>query len=904
MTARSFAASPYQRALHAAHRGGTGPFARARLRVTGAVDADAVRAAIATLVARHEALRSRLGDVEGTVAQLLDAAPEVTLDGLQVDLTLPATVIDVASFATLARELADLLAGRRLAEDPVQFAEFADWRNELASTRDAPTAATPAATVDAKDRVLAAWIATLTRRTGRTPEVRVAVDPRDVEPELGALVGRAIAYAPLRITCEVDDTFDALAHAVAAARAGLVAGEVEHVPRSGGVGFDVDPGPVHARAGGVHVELVGVDACPEPLELRLRWAPGSGALTVLTPSGVDARLADAVRASLAAATHAPHTPLAALPSMGAAERAWLDGLATGPRPREASLLTRALLDAARRHPDRLAVADGTCTWSYAELVGRASAIARSLAPRVGRGAIVAVEAEPCAATLAAMLGVLLAGAAYVPLDPGLPRRRVERLLADSGAAAVLAPRALDAIPPVAPPSVGADDLAYVIYTSGSTGQPKGVMVTHGGLASYLTFAAERYGLGHDVTGIVSAPFAFDLSITTLLAPLAAGAGVAIVPPAPEAVVRAFAAIRGDVLLKVTPRHLDALASLLSRADAARVRTVVVGGEPLGAATVARWRALAPHARLINEYGPTETVVGCSVHEVTAAKDPVPIGAPIDGTTLLVLDERGEPAPVGVSGELYIGGVAVARGYLGAPELTASRFVPDPRASGGRMFRTGDRAYVDPDGRLVFVGRLDDQLKVRGYRVEPAEVEAVLAAYPGVAAAAVVRAAQSLVGFVVAPGGPLELAAITRHAAELLPDYMVPTRVVVLERLPLTPNGKVDRAALAAHHALAEPPGGGAPAGSAMEQLVVQVWRDVLGVAHVDLDARFLEMGGDSLSIIAAAARLQELVGRPVPPAWLFEHPTARTLAAALGGEATPRSKELGAERAARRKGRR
>ena len=931
--------------------------------------------ALETTITRHSALRSRLTDTGGLLAQVIEPVPSLSWnegsDAIvvaelsterphehELRLRLPATIVDAASFMTLAHELADQLAKRSLSEDPVQFFEFADWRNALlesgrttlvplpqeraASKRfdyrvhravevlrpgvaDGMAQAAEQMRVAPQDCVLASWIVTLARRmSGEAADVRVATDYRSFDPGLAGLVGRTTAYVPLTIKCGLNGTFEQLAAAVASARAKLRETDVEvgSVPRSGGVGFDVDLCPKTVRVGHTRVDLITADACAEPLALRLTWAPSTASITLTAEDGWGSRSGtertlEGLVACLATAVGSVCSPIGKLPVMGPNEKTWLDELAVGPPERSSELLPEKILAAARRWPDRRAVDDGTCSWSFSDLVARAHRVVAAIRRHVGRDAIVAVLAEPSAPTLAGMLGVLLSGAAYVPIDPALPRRRVEQLLKDCGASAVLTPVGSDAVLTNRPvlhvddlPSVEVsptstiepDDLAYTMYTSGSTGMPKGVMITHGGLANYAAFAASTYGIDGDVTAIVSSPFAFDLSLTTLLVPLAAGCGVVIAPPSPQSVPDALRRARGDVILKVTPRHLDALTTFLPANEAARIKTVVVGGEQLGFATVARWRALSPYSRVFNEYGPTETVVGCCVHEIPPAvpsgREAIPIGTPIAGTSLHILDENGQRLPAGAVGELYIGGAGVARGYLGAPGLTGERFVPDPFAGGGRrLFRTRDQVRLDSEGRLVFVGRADEQLKIRGYRVEPREVEAVLEHHPSVSACAVVRSAQSLVAFVVGSTEAIDITSLARHAAELLPEYMVPTRFVAIDRLPVTLNGKLDRDALAARRAESCVP----PPRSEMEHVVSRVWCDLLGqVDGVDVDARFLEIGGDSLMIIEAAARLQELTGRPVPPAMLFEHSTVRLLAAALSGEARPLPKNEGEERAARR----
>lgn len=977
-TGRAFPASPYQRALHAACDDAQGLQAQAVLRITGPVAPEELREALEAIITRHSALRSRLTETGGVLAQVIEAAPSLAWGGgagtivaaelradrpgeYEIRLQMPAAIIDAASFMTVARELADHLAKRTPPEDPVQFIEFADWRNELLeSSRTTPapapqsrptgtrpkycvhrtvevlepqvaaglTRAAEALGVEPQDCVLAAWMAYLARRTPwAAAGIRVATNYRSFDAGLDGLVGRATAYVPLQVECDLSGTFAQLAMTVASARAGL--GEVEQgvarIPSTGGIGFDVDECLGIARVGNMRVDLLAADACPEPLALRLTWAPSRFSLELTaeqdwaSPS-VARHTLEGLVVFLSAAVDSVRSPLGEIPAVGSNEKAWLSEVALGPVLAPDNLLPARILAAEKRQPDSRAVDDGSISWSFSELVERARRVAAAISPHAGRGRTVAVIAESSAQTLAAMLGVMLSGATYVPIDPALPRRRIAQLLNDCGASAVLTPGAGDDLPTNRPvfsvdnlptadespmPHVEPGDLVYVMYTSGSTGMPKGAMITHGGLGNYAAFAASAYGIEGNVTTIVSSPFAFDLSLTTLLVPLTVGRGTVIVPPSPEGVSEALQRTQGDVLLKVTPRHLDALATLLPADAAARVRTVVVGGEQLSAGAVTRWRARAPDCRVFNEYGPTETVVGCCVYEVSPGapveQESIPIGFSIPGATLHVLDENDQLVPTGAVGELYIGGAGVARGYLGAPGLTAVRFVPDPFAGGGaRLFRTGDRVQRDPDGRLKFLGRADDQLKLRGYRVEPGEVEAILQQHPSVSACAVVQSAQSLVAFLVGSNGAVDSAALARHAAELLPEYMVPTRFIAVDRLPLMPNGKLDRAALVARRDAQEAEGVVALPRTEMEHLVSRVWCDVLELDRVDIDAHILETGGDSLMIIEAAARLQEQAGKPVPPAMFFEHPTVRSLAAALSGEARTQAADLGKERAARR----
>ena len=444
-----------------------------------------------------------------------------------------------------------------------------------------------------------------------------------------------------------------------------------------------------------------------------------------------------------------------------------------------------------------------------------------------------------------------------------------------------------------------------MYTSGSTGTPKGVQVTHGGLVNYVSWAAEAYrarGCGGWGAPLHTS-LAFDLTLTSVLVPLVAGSAVVASPGGgPDGLARLLRA-GGFAVAKVVPAHLPLLASLVPEATmAAAAGRLVVGGEALDGAAVRGWLERAPESVLVNEYGPTETVVGCCVFEVTAGQPvpgQVPIGRPVANTRLFVLDEWLSPVPPGVAGELYVAGAQVARGYGRRPGLTAERFVADPfAADGSRMYRTGDRVRWTAGGVLVFLGRADDQVKIRGFRVEPGEVEAVLAAHPGVAQAVVVAREdipgdRRLVGYVVpaddepgAGNGGLGAGdgglggAVRGFAAARLPEYLVPAVVMAVPALPLTVNEKVDRAALPVPD-LAGLAGEREP-GTAQEQVVCEAFAQVLGLPRVGAGDDFFDLGGHSLLAIRLIARLREVLDAEVSIGDVFAAPTPAGLARALG----------------------
>ncbi|WP_440554626.1 non-ribosomal peptide synthase/polyketide synthase [Streptomyces sp. SCPE 10] len=569
-------------------------------------------------------------------------------------------------------------------------------------------------------------------------------------------------------------------------------------------------------------------------------------------------------------------------------------------------------------PDAVAVVVGERTTTYGELDTAANRMAHHLLELgVGRGDFVGVLAERGVDQLVAVLGALKAGAAYLPLDPEAPAERLAHQLTDSaapvlvtqerwlaalpatGARVVCADRDAAAIarrPGHAPHApVAGDDLAYTIYTSGSTGWPKGVLVTHHGLANYLDWALGHYGMDGGHGAPMFGSIAFDLAVPSFLLPLIAGRDVVVVPGdrGQEALPELLRAAGDFSIVKITPAHLDLVATEIGEAGGIdSVRTFVVGGEEMKAESVAAWRRVAPNARIINEYGPTETVVGCVVHDAAGAGDParpVPIGRPIANTQVYVLDAGMEPVPVGTVGELYLGGAGVARGYLGRPALTAEKFVPHPFAQvpGGRLYRTGDLARFRPDGSLEFLGRGDGQVKIRGYRVELGEIEAALLRAPGVQETVVLAREDApgdrrLVAYVVpAPGAAPVLADLVEHLRTLLPAYMVPQVFLTLDALPLAVSGKVDRAALPAPDRSG--PASGVPYRAPRtdtERLLADVWCQVLGVERVGLDDSFFGLGGDSIRVlpVISAARKAGLV---LSLSTLYENETLAELAAAV-----------------------
>ncbi|MGV9284491.1 non-ribosomal peptide synthetase [Streptomyces sp. NPDC003730] len=535
---------------------------------------------------------------------------------------------------------------------------------------------------------------------------------------------------------------------------------------------------------------------------------------------------------------------------------------------------------AARTPDAVAVISGDRQLGYRELDAVATRVAARLRA-AGAPAVVGVSAEPSLELLAALLGVWKAGSAWVPVDPAHPAERVAYVLRDAGAGLVLAGSAMtspvDVLPiaedlradAVAEPAPGTPgEVAYVLYTSGSTGRPKGVVVEHGSLAAYLTWAAGAYpGLAGQ--SLVHSTLCFDLTVTGLLGPLLVGGSVRLSPLTCKVPER-------PTFLKVTPSHLPLLEAV---GDAASpTQDLVVGGEALPADTLEQWRSRNAQARVTNEYGPTEVTVGCVALTVEPGADlPVDaaggvlIGRPVTGHAAYVLDAEGQAVPDGVAGVLNVAGPQVSRGYLGHD---SDAYADSPFDPGHRMYDTGDVVRRRADGLLEYLGRNDQQIKLRGFRIEPGEIETLLRSQTGVRQAAVAVRGDQLVAYVVGPGEPDEAA-----LARALPDYMVPRTFVKLDALPLTPNGKLDRGALPTPVSTAEP-AYIAPRTDA-ERLVAEVFADLLGVERIGVEDDFFARGGNSLIAIRTIARIRSQLDVDIPVGGMFQFATVAALAAEI-----------------------
>ena len=676
----------------------------------------------------------------------------------------------------------------------------------------------------------------------------------------------------------------------------------------------VTPPPVLVR-----IDPTGAPTADATAELILDIASATGDVVLHADAGTLAeddsrRMARQLETLLAAAFREPFIPLGAAPIVPETERQLLlsDWNATArPYPRHATI-HGLFEERAQAAPDAIAVISPGADLTFAELSARADCWARVLRSHgIGRDAVVGLRTERTPELVIGMLAILKAGGAYLPLDRSLPQARSQFMLDDAAVDVVLTTRRLrDEIehgartflcldeppePRATSPDPGrdadAESLAYVIYTSGSTGTPKGVLVHHRGVVNYLSWAIAYYAATEGSGSPVHSPIAFDLTVTSLIAPLLGGRPVHLLDErlGVDALAEALRGGHDFTLVKLTPSHLELLRHQLDETEVAgRARAFVIGGENLQGPGLAYWQRHAPGTRLINEYGPTETVVGCCIYEVPAGRPlpgSVPIGRPIANTRLYVLDPEMELLPIGIAGELYIGGDGVARGYLNRPGLTDERFVPDPFAGHGRLYRTGDRVRCLPDGNLEFLGRLDGQVKVRGYRIELGEIETTLASHPAVAEAAATVwhdpvTGPHLAGYMTL-NGTVEPAADELRAwcARSLPDYMVPATIQRIPTLPLTGNGKLDRAALpvpAMRTAEQVAPR------TDLERRLAAIWSEVLG-RPVGVTDNFFELGGHSLLAVRMISRVRDETGHAPPLSVLLTRPTIEHVAAALEG---------------------
>ncbi|MCX4830316.1 non-ribosomal peptide synthase/polyketide synthase [Streptomyces sp. NBC_01016] len=769
--------------------------------------------------------------------------------------------------------------------------------------------------------VQSAWLLLVARLTGRDDVVTgttVSGRPADL-PGAADMVGLFVNTLPLRATLRADEPVGAFARRLQLEQARLV--EHHHlglvdIQRLAGHGelfdtsmvfenypLDVDALTAVARRAGLEAGEVAHHAVTH-YALAMEASPSGDGLRLRLHHRTDvlgaeqmAWTAELLTRLLRTVVTEPGTPVGRIP--GHAPDALL---ALGHGPKDAGdprTWPELFLDQVRRTPDAPALVSGTRTLTFSELADRAGALARLLAEAgIEAEQRVGIVLPRSVDLVVALHGVALAGGAFVPVDPAHPAERIAQTLTDAAPVLVLTTTgtalpetgvrrldvdALDLTGDTLARPVRAEQAAYVIYTSGSTGRPKGVVVTHAGIPGLARAQKAVFDVDESARVLQFASPSFDASVSEVAVTLLAGACLVVapreelLPGAP--LVRTFAE-HGVTHVTLPPAALRELRP----EDLPTLRSLAVAGEQCPPQLAELWSA---GRRMINAYGPTETTVCATMSAPLSGFGVPPIGTALQGLAVRVLDAHLQPVPVGVVGELYVSGAGLARGYLDRPGQSAERFVADPfGAPGARMYRTGDQVAWREDGQLVYVGRADRQIKLRGFRIEPGEIEAAVTRAPEVAASAVVvredrPGDRRVVAYAVpAPGATVVPEALRTRLREELPDHMVPAAVVVLDRIPVTVNGKLDQAALPAPSYAAAP---GAAFHDPVEELLAEVFAEVLGVDRVGVDDSFFDLGGHSLLAMRLVARVSAVLGTELAVRAVFETPTVRELARIAAG---------------------
>lgn len=906
---------------------------------------------------------------------------------------LPALCADTATLNNLVWEIsrcyAACLQGEQLLDQPLQYADLAEWQDQLLAAETAETGkeywqqpdalALEALRLPLENRFpgdrefapqcltlpvapelglrletiaqqykasvstvfLTCWQILLWRLIGQSDLViGTGFDGRNYE-ELKGAIGLFAKYLPLSCRLQENDPFSHLLKGVDELVDELAEWQEtfswEPIAESNEPGielaffplcFDFEEQPPQYAAGDVTFTICRQSACIDRFKVKLACARWHGSLNprfhydpnFFTAKDIQ-RLAEQFQTLLTSAIHHPETAISELEILSPTERQQLlvEFNHTPTQSLEERCLHQLFEEQAKRTPDNIAVVFGDQQLSYAELNYQANQLAHHLQQLgVGPEVLVGIYMERSPEMVVGVLGILKAGGAYVPLDPAHPQERLAFILADTQVPVLLTQSKLVARLPESStellcldtdweriaqqatqnPDGGAtfENLAYAIYTSGSTGKPKGTLIPHRGLVNYLTWCTQAYAVAQGEGTTVHSSLAFDLTITGLFSPLLVGLPVKLLPEGPsiESLSTALPQESSLSLVKITPAQLTLLSQQLSPYEAAgRTRTFIIGGENLAAESITCWQNLAPNTLLVNEYGPTETVVGCCIYRVPQGKHQsgsIPIGRPIANTQLYVLDPHLQPTPTGVPGELYIGGTGLARGYLNRPELTAKTFIPSPFGDlpGARLYKTGDLVRYLPDGNLEFLGRVDHQVKIRGYRVELEEIEMVLAQYPAIDRVVVVvredePGEQRLVAYVVpAKEAMLPANELRSFLSEKLPAYMVPSAFVLLKELPLTPNGKVDRRALPTpEQARPQLAATFVAPRTPVEERLAGIWMELLRLEQVGIYDNFFDLGGHSLLATQLMSRLRDAFQVEPPLRQFFAAPTIAELAVVI-----------------------
>jgi amino acid adenylation domain-containing protein len=917
--------------------------------------------------ARDGALAGEAGRVDpehGPSIRALLVKP--TDGGTVLLLTALAATTDPRSLALIGRELLATTTTQAHA-DPIQHADYAEWRHELLTGEDPDVArgrsfwtsitedthretllfgareqhgsarATMPVEIDLDplDRerlekseagaelfVDAAWHALLARLTGTTELLTTELVDCRSQPDLEDAIGPYEQVTAIKLSIGADTRFvelvDQLARLRADARRWLdyaVEADLSRLVAGAIAGFDAT---VAASDEAISFASAGASGCP----IELRWLGGSTLELRYDAAIYDAcdaqDISRSFRTLLAAALTDPSQPVSALTMLDDDARMEIYALGSGGQPAGGSECVHHRFERqAAGTPDLIALAGDGAALTFRELNESANQLAHQLLDLgVARDQPVGLCMRRSPAMVRALLAIMKAGGGYVPINFAHPPSRIAHQLTEAGVRVLVTEAALvEHLPALAaagvvcidrdaeeiatrprgnpPTDSQPQDLAYVIYTSGSTGLPKGVAVTHANLDNYAAAIAARLGACERMQFALVSEISTDLGNTAVFPPLITGGCLHVIDNETAmdgSALAAYAAEHPIDVIKITPTHLRAL---LAAGDGFLPRRwLVVGGEALSWELAERTATEGAGRRVLNHYGPTEATVGCCTFEVRPEdREPssatVPIGRPLPGARAYILDAQLEPVPIGVAGELCVGGAGVARGYVDRQEETAERFVEDPQ--GGRMYRTGDRVRFLRDGSIEFLGRLDHQLKIRGYRVEPGEIETALARHPAIREAAVVASdgdgdPRLVAYFASASEPPLE--ELRSFLAQSLPEYMLPSRWVPISSFPLTPSGKVDRLALPDPDSVqAERRAEYIAPRNEVETNIAAIWSALLGVQEVGVLDDFFALGGHSLLATQAIMRIRRIYGE-IPLGALFNSPTVAALAEVIQARAS------------------
>jgi len=1037
-----FQLSPQQQRLWLRQRWAS---ARCALLLTGDLQPAILKAAVAQVIQRHEILRTTFPRLPGMKVPIMVVAEDLQPDWQEVDLrglqpeaqaaqveafqeasplpcnfeqgpllhlsllkladdrhlllmSLPALCADAWTLKSLVRDVsrsyATCLDGETVDDAVVQYAQFAEWQQQLLTNGEAqagqaywqqsleegwqqvtlpwerqadpeagfaPDCHTQAiapevtAQLDALAQtyntsvaviLLACWQTLIWRWTGQ-PDIVIgtAYDRRDypLQEALGLFATWLPIHCRLLPDLQFAEVLDLTRQATEAAEEWqdyFLPESMSGFPDTGfSVGFEFEPWPAPLVAGGVCFTLSQQETWIEPGKIKLTCARHPDSLqatlsydrrcfSLETVQGFAAQFQTLLASATASSTKAIYQ-LEILPARDR-QRLLVEWNQTQAAFPQDACIHHLFETQARQTPDRIAVQVDQQRLTYAELNRRANQLAHYLQRRgVGPDVVVGLSLDRSLELVIGLLGILKAGGAYLPLDPAFPKAALDRRLQEAQVSLLLTQqqgagvptdpdrviyldRDWDAITQESdqPPSSSAtcENLAYVLFTSGSTGQPKGVAVEHRQLGNYLYAILPQLDLPSGASFAIASTFAADLGNTAIFPALCTGGCLHVLSQARATDPTAFADYcrRYPVdCLKIVPSHL---AMLLSAPDPEPIlprQCLVLGGEAVSWQLVEQLRQYRP-CRVVNHYGPTETTVGVLTYPVQqqdqSLAGTVPLGRPLANTQVYVLDQHQQPVPVGVPGELYIGGAGLARGYLNQPQLT-SEFIlsPLPEVS-GRLYKTGDRVRYLPDGNLEFLGRLDHQVKIRGYRIEPGEIEALLKQQPAVREAIVLAREdqpgdQRLVAYVgLNPGAACGSDDLRRYLRSKLPEYLVPANFVLLKRLPLTPNGKVDRQALPAPDSLRpELAATYIAPGDEIEQAIARIWQAALRLDQVGLHDNFFDLGGHSLLLVQVHQQLRQCFEQEISISGLFQYPTVSALAdyfrRSPQAEAAPSSQE-------------